>query len=81
MKCMFMYCASLNELYLSNFKTEKVTDMSEMFNECTSLDELNISNFTFSNEINMKQMFHDCSKELKNKIKALNLNIKDQAFI
>ena len=51
-----------------------------MFNACSSLEELNISNINSNNDKNIKNMFRDCSDELKGKIKALNPNIKEEAF-
>jgi len=54
--------------------------MSYMFNACSSLEELNISNININNNKNIKNMFKDCSDEFKGKIKALNPNIKDEAF-
>ena len=40
MSCMFSRCLSLEELNMSNFNTNNVTNMSGMF-ECSSLKELN----------------------------------------
>ena len=45
MGCVFDGCKSLKELNLSNFNTNKVTDMSNMFFGCLSLKKLNLSNF------------------------------------
>ncbi|NUF99176.1 BspA family leucine-rich repeat surface protein [Lactobacillus mellis] len=41
----FLLC-SLTSLDLSSFKTEKVTDMSNMFQEDLKLKKLDLSNFT-----------------------------------
>ena len=38
---MFSNCSLLKELNLSNFNTNKVTNMSYMFYNCISLTELN----------------------------------------
>ena len=55
--------------------------MSYMFYGCSSLKELNLSNFNTNNVIYMSYMFNGCSKELKNKIKSDNKNIKEEAFL
>ena len=49
MNDMFSYCSSLEELNLSNFNTNNVTNMSEMFTGCYSLKELKIFNFNKNN--------------------------------
>jgi len=77
---MFSRCSSLKQLDLSNFNTNKVTDMREMFYECKSLEELNIYNFNFDNVKDMRRMFLGCSEELKNKIRGANMNIDDEAY-
>ena len=77
MSYMFNECSSLTNINLSNFNTNKVTDMSCMFRECSSLEELNLSNFNTNNVNNMIGMFEGCSYELTKKIKEQykNLNI------
>ena len=60
MSGMFYKCSSLKELNLSNFNTNKVTDMSYMFCECSSLTKLNLCNFTEYKVINVKHMFANC---------------------
>ena len=42
MSYMFYECSSLEELNLSNFNTNKVTNMYGMFLGCSSLKELNL---------------------------------------
>ena len=79
MFCMFSRCSSLKELYLNNFNTINVTDMSFMFDGCSSLKELNL-NFNTNIVTDMYHMFSGCSDELKRKIKSENKNIKDEAF-
>ena len=78
---MFYGCSSLNELNLSNFNTNNVTDMYEMFSECSSLKELNLSNFNTNNVTDMHYMFLGCSEQLKNKIKSEYKNIKEKALL
>jgi len=58
---MFQKCSSLNSIDLSNFNTNKVTDMDCMFNGCSSLISINLSNFNTNNVTNMSCMFHNCS--------------------
>ena len=71
---MFYGCSSLIELNLSNFNTNKVTNMSYMFYRCSSLKELNLSNFNTNNVTDMFGIFDGCSDELINKIKEQNKN-------
>ena len=51
-----------------------------MFWGCASLEEINLPSFNNINNIDMKCMFSECSEELKDKVKALNNNINDNAF-
>ena len=80
MSYMFYGCSSLKELFLTNFNTNKVTNMEGMFFDCSSLKELNLSNFNTNNVTNMKRMFTRCSDDLKRKIKSENMSIRDEAF-
>ena len=48
---MFSECKSLNELNISNFNTNNVTNMNGMFAGCSSLKELNLSSFNTNNRI------------------------------
>ena len=57
MRYMFCGCTSLIELKISNFITEKVTDMSGMFYGCSSLKEINLTNFNTNKVTNMRWMF------------------------
>ena len=61
MNSLFSGCSSLKEINITNFKTNKVIDMSCMFYGCISLKELNLSNFTFKEKIKMDSMFYECS--------------------
>ena len=78
---MFCGCYSLNELNLSNFNTNNVTDMDSMFYGCSSLKELNLSNFNTNNVTDMFSMFYKCTEQLKNKIKSEYKNIEEVAFL
>ena len=53
---MFYNC-SIEELNLSNFKSNNVKDMSKMFAECHQLKKIIFSNFKTNNVINMSEMF------------------------
>ena len=44
MKCMFYECKSLISIDLSNFKADKVSDMSFMFAGCSNFKVLNLNN-------------------------------------
>ena len=71
---MFKGCTNLNAIYLDNFYTNEVTDMSFMFADCTSLEVIEIGmamsvqddmtqsrgNFLTSNVTNMASMFEGC---------------------
>ena len=62
----YLYCcSSLTELDLSNFNTEKVTDMSSMFSNCEKLNKLNLSKFDTKNVETMSSMFFGCSSLTK----------------
>ena len=78
---MFYCCSSLKKLNLSNFNTNKVTNMSYMFCDCSSLEELNISNFDTNNVTDMSHMLDRCSDELKMKIKKNYQNINDKIIL
>ncbi len=60
MRAMFMYCANLKTLDLSDFDTEQVTDMSWMFNKCASLNALELSKFDTARVTSMNSMFAGC---------------------
>ena len=81
MSYMFSGCSSIEEINLSNFNTNNVTNMCCMFYDCTSLKELNINYFNYNNETYMKSMFSGCSNELIMKIKSQYKNIKQEAFV
>ena len=82
---MFYACMNLTSLDLSNFDTNKVTNMSYMFNNCISLTSLDLSNFDTSNVTNMSSMFNECNNlttiKVGNKFKwnctLFNLRLSD----
>ena len=61
MQKMFYNCKNLSSLDLSNFNTEKVTDMNKMFYNCNKLSSLDLSNFNTEKVTNMSGMFLGCS--------------------
>ena len=77
MVSMFENCTKLTSLDLSHFKTNKVTDMSNVFNNCTSLQSLKIS-FDTQNVQKMPYMFASCTKLNSLDISTFNTaNCKD----
>ena len=75
---MFYGCKSLKVLDLSNFNTNKVTNMNYMFYNCSSLKELNINNFNTKNLMEKDKIFGGCSNlnEIKKIKKKLKINKK-----
>ena len=70
----FYNCSSLISLNLSNFNTNKVTDMSHMFYKCSSLTSLNLSNFNTNKVNNMSYMFSNCSSLTSLNLSNFNTN-------
>jgi len=66
---LFMNCAQLNSIDLSNFNTKSLTSISHMFDGCSKLTSLDLSNFNTSNLKFMEGTFRNCSK-----LTELNLN-------
>ena len=69
---MFSCCSSLTYLNLSNFNTEKVTNMGSMFYDCSSLKNLNLSNFNTDNVTDMRGMFWNCCSLEKLSLSSFN---------
>lgn len=61
MRYMFSGCSSLKNLDLSNFKTDKVREMTGMFTHCSSLTSLDMSSFQTDDVEFMEYMFYGCS--------------------
>ena len=59
---MFYCCSNLFSLYLTNFDTSNVTDMSSMFYKNLNILSLDLSNFRTSKVETMNSMFYGCSK-------------------
>ena len=76
---MFEGCSSLKALNLSNFNTDKVTNMYGMFSNCWSLKDLILFDDN-CNIINMEGMFNGCLDKLTSKIKDKYKYIKEEAF-
>ena len=86
MSWMFYKCSSLEEINLSKFNTENVTDMRCMFFRCSSLKELDLSNFKTDKVIRSYFFINECypgmniigaNEQIKNEfIKTHRYNIK-----
>ena len=74
MNCLFNKYFSLSSLNLSNFNTNKVTNMNDMFNECSSLNSLNLSNCNTKKVSNMEYMFNNLNNKCKNISNDIKLN-------
>ena len=60
---MFSWCSSLTSLYLTNFNTEKVTNMESMFFFCQALTTIYASSkFVTTLVSNSSNMFNKCEK-------------------
>ena len=79
-KKLFYYCRCIESINFKKFYRNNITDMRYMFFGCSLLKELNLSNFNTNNVINMSYMLFQCSKNLKNKIRLENKNIREEAF-
>ncbi len=77
---MFSECLSLKDINISNFNTNKVTNMGRMFENCPLLNKINLSNINTDNVIDMRAMFYNCSDILKMRIRRLYKHIKDEVF-
>ena len=71
---MFYNCKSLDEIDLSHFNTENVTNMNGMFEKCESLKKVDITNFNFQNVDDMDNMFEGCKL-----LELENIIVKDKS--
>jgi surface protein len=62
MEAMFYGCSKLPSLDVSNFNTEKVSNMRQMFYYCSSLKELEVRNFNTEKVDRMAGMFNNCNQ-------------------
>ena len=69
---MFYNCDSLISLDLSNFNTQKVTEMSFMFSGCKSLISLDLSNFNTQKVNDMSYMFSGCNSLISLDLSSFN---------
>ena len=72
MKKMFLGCAKLTDLDVSDFNTSQVTDMSDMFSGCSKLASLDLGSFNTSIVTDMSGMFRGCSSLTSLKISSFN---------
>jgi len=72
---MFCGCESLENIDLSNFNTQNVTNMENMFSDCKSLKNIDLSNFNTQNVTNMNHIFFDC--KLLTNIDLSNFNTQN----
>jgi surface protein len=74
---LFYKCKSLISLDLKHFKTNYITDMSDMFNGCSRLKSLDLSGFKTKEVIYMNKMFYDCKSLKTLELSELNtINVK-----
>ena len=59
---MFSGCQGLVDLDVSNFDTNRVTNMTLMFSSCFELTSLDLSSFDTNSVTNMKAMFKSSTK-------------------
>ena len=80
---LFMDCNKLNEIYLKDFDTSKVTTMEAMFKLCWSIKKLDLSSFNTKNVESMKEMFSGCSalEELTTSSSFDTSNVKDMQYM
>ena len=69
---MFYQCENLKSIDLSEFNTQKITNMEGMFKKCENLENINLSFFDTKNVKNMKYLFSDCYN-----LEKINLNSFD----
>ena len=77
---LFCGCSSLINLNFNLFKSNYITDMTDMFNGCSKLSELDLSAFKTKEVLTMKRAFKGCCS-----LKSLDLstfethNVKDMS--
>ena len=69
MDSLFNGCSSLKSINLTNFDTNRLTNMASMFSGCRSLDAIDLSGFNTYNVYNMTRLFYGCDS-----LKYLNLS-------
>ena len=58
---MLYNCRSLISLNLSNFNSEKITNISHMLYNCNSLLSINLANANIQNMRNKRYIFYNCN--------------------
>ena len=86
----FIGCRSLTNLDLSNFNTNKMTDISELFSVCGALRYINLSgSFKINDGTNYNTMFYGAnfnklriksSQDTANKLKSKYSSFTDDNF-
>ena len=80
MSYMFSSCLSLTSLYLTNFNTANVTNMSRMFENCRALTTIYASSkFVTTKVSNSDDMFNNCEK-LKGEEVWTKYNATDKTY-
>lgn len=80
MSYMFINCVALTSLYLTNFNTEKVTNMEGMFSYCRALTTIYASSkFVTTQVSNSIDMFYNCRK-LKGEEVCTNDKATDKTY-
>ena len=75
MSDIFYECSSLKKLVISNYKSNKLTDIDKMSHKCSLYKELN-TYFNNDNEENKKSILDESPKEFNEELKAKNKNKK-----
>ena len=57
---MFLNCENIINIDLSNFRSDKVTNMESMFDNCVQLINIKFGSFNTKNVTTMKRMFWAC---------------------
>ena len=70
--CLFADCTSLKKVDLSNFNTEKVTNMNSTFRGCKLLNEINLTNINTKNVTDMCRMFYGCESLINIDVSKFN---------
>ena len=57
---MFAGCKYIKSINFFSFKTNSITNMTNMFRNCSKIEYLDLSSFDTKNVINMSNMFCGC---------------------
>jgi surface protein len=82
MEEIFLYCAHIVELDLSQIDTSLVTTMKEAFYGCTILKKINFDNINTSLVTDMSNMFKDCKSLTSLDLSNFNTSlVKDMSYM